>query len=363
MVIKDCIMSSIRALVVDDSILTRQVIQAILSTDGQIQIVGEASNGREAVRKVTACAPDVVIMDIEMPVMNGFEAIEEIMAQHPVPILVVSSMDDAKTAFRAISLGALEVMSKSEIDVERPDILICKVKYLAGVKVISHIRKWGKGKEAAPRPRPAMAGLRPSRIIVVAASTGGPKALSVIIPALPADFPWPIVIAQHMAGGFASGMADWLSKISRLPVKVVDEKEDVVPGMIYLSPSEKHLTLGRDNRTILVDPRPDDIYHPSCDALLSSVAAVHGSRTIGVILTGMGSDGAEGMKNIKAAGGFTIAQDRASSVVFGMPKVAIEKNCIDKVLPLNEIAGAIIHMVSKARAGVQPVFGRSGSQS
>lgn len=344
-------MSPIRTLVVDDSILAREMIAAILSTDDLIRVIGEAGNGREAVQKVVICKPDVVIMDINMPVMNGFEAIEEIMARQPVPILVVSSADDAKTAYRAISLGALEIMSKSEISVEEPAHLVSKVKNLSMVKVISHIRGVGKGREAGECPRPASAGLRRPGIIAIAASTGGPKALSVIIPALPADFPCPIVIAQHIAKDFATGMADWLHKICRLPVKVAEERELISPGVVYLSPAEKHLTLGRDNRVILRAPRPTDIYHPSCDALLSSVAAVYRSKAIGIILTGMGNDGVEGMKSIKAAQGVTIAQDRASSVVFGMPGAAIEGNCIDKVLPLDEIAGEIIRMTTRVCAG------------
>jgi two-component system, chemotaxis family, protein-glutamate methylesterase/glutaminase len=345
-------MSSIRTLLVDDSFLTREMIAAILATDSEIEVVGDAGNGREAVRGVLSLSPDIVIMDIDMPVMDGFEAIKEIMALNPVPILVVSSMDDAESAYRAISLGALDVLSKSEVDVEEPRKLTRKVRCLSQVKVISHLRGGSSKKEQTAPSMVPDRGSRPPKIIAIAASTGGPKALSVLIPALPADLPCSIVVAQHIAIGFAAGMVDWLHRISRLDVKVAEDGDSVTEGVVYVSPSEKNMVLNRDRSIALIEPKPDEIYHPSCDALLSSVALRYGASSIGIILTGMGSDGVEGMKSLKAAGGITIAQDEASSVVFGMPKVAIQSNCIDKVLPLDRIAGEIIRLTRNGSGGL-----------
>jgi two-component system, chemotaxis family, protein-glutamate methylesterase/glutaminase len=327
------------------------MIAAILATDREIEIVGGAGNGREAVRGLSSLSPDIVIMDIDMPVMDGFEAIKEITALNPVPILVVSSMDDAESVCRAISLGALEVFPKRDVDVDEPGKLTRKVRSLSQVKVISHLRGGASKREQTEPSIAPERGSRPPRIIAIAASTGGPKALSILLPALPADLPCSIVIAQHIAIGFAAGMVDWLHRISRLHVKVAEDGEAMMAGVVYVSPSEKNMVLHRDRTIALIEPRPDEIYHPSCDALLSSVALRYGASTIGVILTGMGSDGVEGMKSLKAAGGITIAQDEASSVVFGMPKVAIQSNCIDKVLPLGRIAGEILRIVRNGSVG------------
>ncbi len=350
-------MSRIRVLVVDDSRLTRDVIRSILTYDSEIEVIGEAGNGRDAVRKVLELGPDVVTMDVEMPVMNGLEAIKEIMAARAVPILVISSLGDARTAYNAISNGALEVLPKTDVDLENPHELISKIKLLSRVKVISHIKRMSVAsdkdvaKPSESRPAQAAAfvpqgtGSRRFRIVAIASSTGGPKALAVLLADLPAGFPVPMVVAQHISDGFVAGMVDWLSTLCKLKIKVAEDGDPVLPGTVYVSPSSRHMKIMKGERVKLVDRKPEDIYRPSCDMLLSSVADAYGARSIGVILTGMGDDGVEGMGRIKQAGGLTIAQDEKSSAIFGMPRVAIEKGYADKVLPLERICSTIMNHV------------------
>jgi two-component system chemotaxis response regulator CheB len=341
-------MGEIRVLVVDDSSFARELISAVLSSAEGITVAGEAANGREAVRKVAELQPDIVTMDIEMPVMGGLEAIEEIMATNAVPILVVTTKADAGTAYAAISKGALDLVVKPDINGEEARELIAKVRMLAGIKVITHLRSRRPGAEPAePRgnPQPVFSGREKERVVAIASSTGGPQALSTILSSLPENLPCPIVVAQHISDGFVAGMVEWLQNIARMKVKVAAAGEPLVAGTVYVSPSEKQMEIGRDRSIELTERLPGDIYRPSCDMLLSSAARVYGRNVIGVILTGMGRDGAKGMRSIKEAKGVCIAQDENSSVVYGMNKVAVDSGCIDKILPLSGISGEIIDRV------------------
>ncbi len=342
-------MKEIRTLVVDDSPFARGLIIDILSTDKQIKVVGEAANGVEATQKVRDLKPDIVTIDIEMPVMNGIDAIEEIMASNPVPILVVTTRGDAKTAYDAISRGALDLVVKPDVSMEGAREFIDKIKLLSRIKVITHISRRAI-REVKLTEKLSFGGGEMDRVVAIAASTGGPEALSIILSSLPAGFPCPVVIAQHISDGFVAGMAEWLRKLSKLSVKSPAEGEPLLPGTVYIAPSEKHMEITGAKTIALAERQEKDIYHPSCDRLLFSVARVFGSRSIGVILTGMGSDGALGMEKIKKAGGTTIAQDEKTSIVFGMPKIAIESGCIDKVLPLEEITAEIVRIMSGAAA-------------
>ncbi len=351
-------MGPIRVLIVDDSAFARDVITAILSTDDEIKVVGEAVNGREAVEKVRELKPDIVTMDIEMPVMDGLGAIEMIMASCAVPILVVTTRGDAHTAYAAISKGALDLVVKPEVNLDCAREFIDKVKLLSRITVITHI----KGKRAADALKQTrkheFKGIPSDKAVAIASSTGGPEALSVILSGLPEKFPCPVLVAQHISDGFVSGMVEWLKRVTKLKVKVAEEGETVVPGTVYISPSEKHMEVNDAKAVVLVERHPKDIYRPSCDILLSSVARVYGPKAAGLILTGMGSDGVLGMKKVKEAGGTTMAQDEKSSIVFGMPKVAIENGCIDRILPLDEIGEGILRFVSGGggfmeRAGAQ----------
>ena len=338
-------MKKIRVLVVDDSTLARELIIAILSTDNEIQVVGEAKDGKEAVEKVRELRPDIVTMDIEMPVMDGIEAIEQIMASNAVPILVVTTRGDAHTAYAAISKGALDLVVKPDVNLSEAKEFISRIKLLSGIRVVTHISGKRKIQKVMDMPTSVSTEIG-DKIVAIASSTGGPDALSVILPQLPENFPCPIVIAQHISDGFVSGMVEWLKLITKLNIKVAAEGDVVSAGSVYISPSERHTEINISKRISLVDRQPKDVYRPSCDVLLSSVASVYGNKALGVILTGMGSDGALGIQRIKEAGGTTIAQDERTSIVFGMNKVAIDNGYIDKILPLGNISKKIAEIVS-----------------
>ena len=333
----------IRVLIVDDSSMARSLLRSYYEHDGEFDIVGEARHGREATEMVRLLRPDLVTMDLEMPVMGGLDAIEEIMGHRPVPILVVSSVADAGNAYAAVARGAVDVTGKPSPVADDVAEFIAKSKQVAGVPVITHIRSLRVTRPAEPAP-PALAATRcGEQVFAIAASTGGPQALARILGALPAEFSCPVLIAQHISDGFAAGMAEWLSSVARRPVRLARGGEALTPGSVLISPSESHMTVSPAG--IVLRPRlPDDLYRPSCDALLSSVAASFGRRAVGIVLTGMGSDGVRGLEQIRQAGGQAIVQDEGSSVVFGMNRVAIESGLAHRILPLDAIAGAMLEM-------------------
>lgn len=336
---------TIRVLVVDDSALVRDLIRTILGSESDIVIAGEATNGKDAVEKVNALKPDIVTMDIEMPVLGGLEAIEKIMAEHPVPILVVTALTGVRTAFSAVSKGALDVIEKPDISVQNMRKLISKVRLLARVDINAHLASTGKRISLAAHSGklPNLARSSGDRVVAIASSTGGPQALYTILSALPAGFPLPILITQHIAGGFTQGMVDWLAGGTALNVSVAVHGDRIAPGRVYVNPAEYSMKLVGPLIS-LGEPDLRQVYHPSCDTMLSSVAASVRDRSIGLILSGMGSDGARGIRAIKAAGGTTMAQDAKSSVVYGMNQLAVEQGQVDTVLPLSEIAAALVRL-------------------
>lgn len=340
-------MKKVRVLIVDDSVLARSLIRSIIEMDKEMEVAGEASNGLEAVEKARSLHPDIITMDIEMPVMDGLEAIGQIMAVNAVPILVVTSRGDAKTAYAAISKGALDIMLKPDLDLKAADEFVGKLKLMSRVSVISHVSGRLSRRHPAGPETQGVSGNFSDRIIAIAASTGGPGALSVILSHLPEKFPVPIVIAQHISDGFVSGMVGWLRTLSRVELKMAVDGEHLKPGTAYFCPSEHHMMIDRSKRVIFVERHADDLYRPSCDTLLSSVAESFGRKAIGVILTGMGSDGVAGITKIREAGGWTIAQDENTSIVFGMPRLAIESGGIDTVLPLEAIGGEIVKAAAR----------------
>ncbi|MDD3814250.1 MAG: chemotaxis-specific protein-glutamate methyltransferase CheB [Desulfocapsaceae bacterium] len=350
-------MGKIRVVLVDDSSLMRGLLRSFLEDDEDIEIVGEAANGREAVKLAHELKPNLMTMDLEMPVMNGMQAIEEIMTTRAVPILVVSSVADAHNAYEAVARGALEVIGKPEYDAKAASEFVAKVKMLAGVSVITHMRSRLKGKDAVcalqplamqpPLPvSPDHVSVGYSRIFAIASSIGGPQALALVLAQLPADFPCPILVSQHISAGFAGGMADWLASLCKLRVRLAEEGDLILPGVVYVSPSEANLVVTPSRRIALQEQLSAAIYHPSCNALLNGVAEVYGCQSVGIILTGMGSDGAQGIASIRKAGGVTLAQDETSSVIFGMNKVAIDSGSVQKVLPAGAIAREMIEIAS-----------------
>ncbi len=359
-------MKQIRVVIADDSSLARALLRSFLEAEEGIEIVGEARNGREAVDLVNELRPDLLTIDLEMPVMSGMEAIEEIMCSKAVPILVVSSVANAHNALVAVGQGALEVVSKPDCTPEQAADFVAKVRLLAGVSVITRRRprKTGPAGLAAPAMPPSSPSIfepqllstRPgasasgyARVFAIASSTGGPQALAKILSELPAAFPCPVLIAQHIAEGFSGGMAEWLGRLCRLPVRLAAEGDLLEPGVIYVAPSEFQGSITSMRRIALVERGPLDIYHPSCDVLLNSVADVFADAAVGIILTGMSSDGAKGIARIREKGGVTLAQDEATSVIYGMNRVAIEAGSVHQVLPVEAIAHAMGRLAEPVR--------------
>ncbi len=342
---------AIRVLVVDDSPLVREMICAILTSEPDISVVGEAVDGLDAVRKVPALKPDLVTMDIEMPVMGGLAAIEKIMAEHPVPILVVTALTGVRTAFDAVAKGALDVIEKPDVGPENMKKLIGKVRLLSRVDVSSRLTAAGRRPVPATLERVNISSGSKVAAVAIAASTGGPQAIFAILSSLPATFAAPIVLAQHIAEGFTQGMVDWLAGATPLKVSVAKNGESLEPGRVYINPAEHSMRIVEGGRILLGERDPRRHYRPCCDTMLLSVAAVCRERAVGLILSGMGNDGVAGMEAIRKNGGATLAQDAQSSVVYGMNRCAVERGCIDKILPLAAIPAELALRVGKISDG------------
>ena len=335
----------IRVVIADDSLVAREMLAQILSSDPGIEVVGQAKDGEEVVDMVGRLRPDLVTMDIHMPKMDGLKATEKIMAFTPTPILIVSSSvhgEGMGSAFDALALGALEVIKKPEprdwADLDRigRDVLR-KVKILANVRVITHVR--GR-REHADIIGHRIGSPVTRSMIAIGSSTGGPSALLAVLGRLPADLPVPILVAQHIAEGFVPGLVSWLD--SGCKIKVVAAEPGVRPaaGTAYFAPTGSNMII--DGSVLRFQaPTRGQLYIPSADTLFESVAQCYGKRSIGVLLTGMGADGAVGLKRMNERGAVTIAQDEATSTVFGMPKAAIDMGAVDTVLAVNDIAAGI----------------------
>lgn len=345
---------TIRVLIADDSLVAREMLSQILASDDAIEVVGIARNGQEAVEAVARLKPDLVTMDIHMPVMDGLEATEQIMAFTPTPILVVSSSvygEGMGRAFDALAIGALEVIKKPEpkdwaaLDAIGRDV-IRRVKILSRVKVITHIR--GRRTPAygqqAHAERDADHSVGQIALVAIGSSTGGPSALLNVLGRLPQDLPVPVVVAQHIADGFVPGLATWLDAGCKIKVAAAADGTLVEPGSAYLAATGTNMEV--DGRTLrFTDPKPGQLYIPSADTLFESVALSYSRRAVGVLLTGMGADGARGLLTMRHRGAPTIAQDEATSTVWGMPKAAIDADAVDKVLPVHEIAEEIERLI------------------
>jgi two-component system chemotaxis response regulator CheB len=345
----------IRVVVAEDSLTVRELLVEILESDPEIEVVGQAKNGAEAVDLTTRLKPNLVTMDIHMPIMDGFAATKEIMVQAPTPILIVSSSTsgrDVELSLNAMRAGALMVVAKPDDPQSarfdgRRDELVAMAKAMARVKVV---RRWAPDTRAvrpvaAPR---VMLPPAPVRLIAIAASTGGPAALQFILSALPRDFGAPILVVQHIATGFAQGLADWLSASCNLRVKVAEHGEPLVERLVLLAPDDRHLGVTPGGRVVVADTPPVNGFRPSGTYMFASAAKAYGASLVAVILTGMGSDGVEGLKAVRAAGGRVLAQDDASSVVYGMPGEAVAAGVVDAVLAVDAIAPRLAELVAGA---------------
>ena len=333
----------VKVLIVDDSALIRSILETIIPFNSDVlEVIGFAGNGEEAVLKNRELQPDLITMDIDMPVMNGIEAVKQIMQDRPVPIIVLSGNVNDKNSFQALRNGALEVMEKPEIlDFNNPEVYIPfqqKLVSIAGVKV----RAKGKAGRAASF-RKIDAARTQCRMIVLGVSTGGPAAVAEVLTRLPADFPVGIAMVQHIEEGFGDGYAKWLDSLCMLKVRSAKGIDSVSPGEIVIAPDDRHIIFEKEE--LLINDGKEVLHQkPSVDVLFNSAAGAFGRNLIGVLLTGMGTDGAEGCRKIIDSGGYTIVQDEATSVVFGMPNAAIELGAASIVLPLPEIHKALIKL-------------------
>jgi two-component system, chemotaxis family, protein-glutamate methylesterase/glutaminase len=366
----------LRTIVAEDSATARSLLVAILSADPDIQVVGEAANGAEAVALTRRLRPDVVTMDITMPLMDGFEATREIMASVPTPIVIVTASGlarEVQTGLRALQAGALAVLPKPPGPgaagfEEAARQLVANVKALSQVKVVRHWRNAGvRSQESGVRSQGSgvvSSSLTPDsrlltpELVVIATSTGGPAALHRLFAALPGDFPLPILVVQHIARGFTDGLADWLGKSTALRVKVAADGEPLAPHTVYLAPEDRHLGVSRRPAVVLSSVPPVGGFRPSGTFLFASAARSRGAGTVALILTGMGSDGVEGLAEVRRAGGHIVAQDEESSIIFGMPGAAVAAGLADVVLPLDAIPAHLMELVRHEFAKRPPRAGR-----
>ena len=373
--------SKVRVLIVDDSAFMRKVLEAIFNADPQFQVAGHAKDGREAVALAESLKPDVITMDINMPHMDGLQATAQIMTTNPRPIVVVSSesRDGAASTLKALELGAIEFIAKPSgaIDLDMQSIredLLRKVKMAAKVRVVRTASRLAAtlqsltpaASNSTPRSTPVVNHASSSApadtrfpVVVLAASTGGPATVMRLAPGFTKDFPAAVILVQHMPAAFTTQFAAQLAEFTEIRVKEAESGETIQPGNLYICPGAQHLRVNPLGRMQL-DSVAGRIsgYLPNIDVTMESVAAYGGALSIGVVLTGMGADGAQGARAIKKAGGHVIAQDEATSVIFGMPAEAIKLQAVDQVLGLDDIYSAIEKRVL-ALTRATPVGARS----
>ncbi len=368
----------IRVLVVDDSALMRRLLPTLLAADPAIEVVGTAVDGDFALRKVEALKPDVVTLDLEMPRMDGFAVLRQLLARHRIPVLIVSSLSRRGTqaTLRALELGAVDVVAKPEgaISLRLGEIaaeLTAKVRAAAALprehplfrRVLCTERAVAPGAPAAApgcerdpaapaeEVRAALRGRPPAeQVIAIGVSTGGPYALAELLPRLPHDLPAAVAIVQHMPAGFTAALAARLDSLSVITVVEAADGMPLLPGLALVAPGDRHLRFRRTAAgpvAVLADDPPVSGHRPSADVLFESAAAVFGSRAVGLVMTGMGSDGAEGLAALRRAGGRTLAQDAASCVVNGMPRAAALRGAVERVVPLDGLPAALVRLVTE----------------
>lgn len=343
----------IKVLVVDDSALVRKIITDILESDPQIEVVGTANNGKTAIFKTKVLDPDVITMDIEMPIMNGLDALKHIVQTNPKPVIMMSvlTQDGAEPTFKALEYGAVDFIPKPSsilsLSVEEiGSLLIGKVKSVYKSK-IRLLRKDSALPEVEQLPvkQAELKGTTTSRVVAIGTSTGGPSALLSVFKGLPQGFPAPVLVVQHMPEGFTKAFAERLDGNCALSVKEAEDGDEILPGHGYIAPGHSHIVVERKNtRDVIRVVKGEKVsgHRPSIDVLFDSVAYAYKKESIGVIMTGMGRDGATGILHIKKSGGSTIAQNEETSVVYGMNRVAVEMGAIDTIVPLMDIPKKII---------------------
>ena len=336
----------ISVLVVDDSAFMRKMVTQILSDAEGIQVVGQAINGIDALAKIEKLRPDVVTLDVEMPQMDGIAALREINRTHKLPVVMLSSLTQAgaATTLQCLELGAVDFVGKPSgaisLDIEKIGAeLVSKVKTAARTRFLKPV--------VAARPTHDFSRLpRRKSLIVIGSSTGGPRALQSVIPFLPADLKIPVVVVQHLPAPFTATLAQRLNEASALEVREIVSGETLQPGIVYVAVGSRHLEFDLHGRAAITDGPPVHGVKPSVDVTISSLVRTYGPRMLGVLLTGMGVDGAAGLKAIYNAGGSTMAEHESTCVVYGMPKAAIEMGVVQDIVPLDQIATKIAEVVA-----------------
>ncbi len=352
-------MKQIKVLIVDDSAIVRQTLSEILSSDKEIEVVGTAADPFYAVEKIKTLVPDVITLDVEMPRMDGITFLQKIMSQHPIPVVMVSSLTEkgSETALKALEYGAVEIVQKPKLGVsqflEESRLMLCDtVKAAAGAKlkqlrVTQAIEPKLSADAVLSLPKSRAMLETTEKIVLIGASTGGTEALRVFLETLPHDAPG-MAIVQHMPEHFTSTFAQRLDSLCRVSVKEAENGDSILRGTALIAPGNKHMLVKRSGARYYVDIKDGPLvsrHRPSVDVLFRSGARYAGKNSVGIIMTGMGDDGAKGIAEIKEAGGKTIAQDEESCVVFGMPKEAIKTGAVDKIVPLEKIPSAMLMML------------------
>jgi two-component system chemotaxis response regulator CheB len=342
----------IRVLVVDDSALMRKMVTEMLSQSDEIEVIGQARDGADALNKLETLRPDVITLDVEMPVMDGLAALEEIMRRRPTPVVMLSSLTQAgaETTLTCLDRGAVDFVAKPGKSIS---LNITSVTKELTQKVIAAAR----AKIASPRPIPLVRALpaamktpvRPGTVsggvLLIGASTGGPRALQTVVPALPGDLGVPVVLVQHMPAGFTRSLAQRLDALSPLCVREAEAGDVLTPGQVLIAPGGHHLTFHASGAAVLTDEPPVHGVRPAVDVTLASLIGLYGRKVVAVLLTGMGRDGARGCKTLHDLGGSTLAEDESTCVIYGMPRAAWELGGVGRMLPLPELAAAAAECV------------------
>lgn len=341
----------IRVLVVDDSAFSRQTIRKMLEEEEGIEVVGIATDGIDAISKTLKLKPDLITLDLEMPEMDGFSFLRYLMKERPTPVIVVSSYSDSKTVFKALEAGAVDFIAKPTPRASQ-ELNNIKADLLKKVRAVREMNLERLKRNLSLLQRSGLERIRSSSgesrridVIGIASSTGGPQALQLILTRLPEGFMPPILITQHMPRGFTASLAERLNRLSKIRVKEAEQGEVIQNSTAYICPGGRHMTLKRQQGGVTInleEPDKDDRYIPSADRLFTSIAEHFRARSMGIVITGMGSDGKNGLLEIRTKGGYTIAESDETAIVFGMPKEAIKAGAVMRVLPLYEIPYEII---------------------
>jgi two-component system chemotaxis response regulator CheB len=360
-------MERIRVLVVDDSAFSRQTIRKMLESEEGIEVVGIATDGIDAIAKTLKLKPDLITLDLEMPEMDGFAFLRYLMKERPTPVIVVSSYSDSKTVFKALETGAVDFIAKptsrasQELNNIKDDLLrkVRSVRQMSldrlrkNLSLLENTRGFISDERSTVTTGESWNSVedRKIEIIGIASSTGGPQALQLILTKLPEGFGPPILVSQHMPRGFTASLAERLNKLSKIRVKEAEDGEALQASTAYICPGGRHLVLKRMHGNLILrleEATKDDKYIPSGDKMFFSIAEHFKSRSMGIVMTGMGNDGKKGLLEIKTKGGYTIAESEETAVVFGMPQEAIKAGAVTKVLPLYEIPYEIIKVAGKS---------------